>query len=357
MDKNPGMSMEDAIRETARHIPDYRVPARVLNSTTISQIMTNSNITMFGRYHYGALKSYVEMAKEVASGKNTLQGFDHILMLGLVTTVVYPALDKLTQVLTGNPNATIRRAGAVTFINNTVKLYNGDMDVYQYLTSVATPAAGNILIAKVLTQHDPDTGRLLIRMDHVKEDVTKLVMSSIAPVDLATKLQTGKKSGKETVAGLLGVSMPKHVYKTPAEKLAAGYVKEMMEGMWSDADTEEHRQLRNTFKSDIAKGDTKALNDALKAGDITDKDTEEIQASWTMPTLERLTKSLRPGQVLTVYGKASPEEREGLLETLSTKVHAYLDSESNTQKEKDEILAKLRGSGYPEIQQLAGKPK
>src|SRR5206468_1484458 len=107
-----GMDLKTALRETAKHIPDYRMPTRILDSAALRKVLSNRNLVMFMHYHYGALKSYGETLKSIgnidwtpdhenAKGEDAnragrtpdqekLHGMDILAMLGLITLVVYP---------------------------------------------------------------------------------------------------------------------------------------------------------------------------------------------------------------------------------------------------------------------------
>src|SRR5712664_1761114 len=101
-----GASVQGAIRQVEKHIPNYRIPDRVLGSRTISQVLQSPFFTAFGRYDYGRLASYGAMIKD-AVGKNSSVGarakaLDQMSMLAVMGLVVYPiVLDKVAQAITG----------------------------------------------------------------------------------------------------------------------------------------------------------------------------------------------------------------------------------------------------------------
>lgn len=211
MDENPGMSIEDAGREIAKHIPDYRVPARVLNSRIFSAIMTNSNISMFGAYHYGALKSYGEIAKESIGGdtKEKLEALDKMLAIGILMAVVYPAADEVAKKLTGDENAHFKRAGATTFIENTIKLYKGEIDIWQWTQAVVTPAGGTKLLMEFLTKRDWFTWEKFVFQETAAEDIRNHVLQSISPVQQIGQVTGDKKTTEQALEGLAGISTSK----------------------------------------------------------------------------------------------------------------------------------------------------
>lgn len=68
------MSLPDALKETGRIIPEYRVPTRILDSPVLSKVMTNKWATMFGAYHYSLLKSFGEVAKAALGAQEPAPG-------------------------------------------------------------------------------------------------------------------------------------------------------------------------------------------------------------------------------------------------------------------------------------------
>ncbi len=72
-----GMGTRAAVGETRRHIPNYRIPPKVLGSRVFAQALKDPSLTTFSRYHYGQWKSYARMAKDLASAyKDPKQAFD-----------------------------------------------------------------------------------------------------------------------------------------------------------------------------------------------------------------------------------------------------------------------------------------
>lgn len=139
-----GLDAKTAMTDVSRHIPNYRLPTRIFDNRLLGKIMENPMVSMFGAYHYGALKSYGEMIKEFA-GKGVTPGdraksFNRMAMLGLLATVIYPALDQLAKKSTGDDKARVRRAGAATFPDTINRLMHGKTSMWSAATSVVTPA-------------------------------------------------------------------------------------------------------------------------------------------------------------------------------------------------------------------------
>jgi hypothetical protein len=211
-----GMSIEEAVEDTAKHIPNYRVPTEVLHSRTIANIMrSDSGITMFGAYHYGALKSYGEMLGDLKDGltgkigiKAAAQTVDKIAALAVATYFVYPMLDQVAQSMTGNPYASMRRSGASTFLYNTQKLLQkqasregaSSVDVAHYLQSVITPSIGVKAGMEFWFGRDSYNGRPI--------SYGQKLVSSISPLDYGRRLYSGKIKGSQFGYGLMGIKTP-----------------------------------------------------------------------------------------------------------------------------------------------------
>lgn len=213
-----GKTWEAAISDVGKHIPNYRLPADLLGSKQVMDIIKSPNVTMFSAYHYGALKSYFEMMKSLVigdKGPKDIQGridaAGKIAMLGIVTFVIYPELDKLIKKITGNQNAYVRRAGASTFIYNTANLAQGKMGFTNWLTSVITPSvvisapldiAQGYLKVPTLTEMKADPAGT------AKQFSTDLAGNMISPYGYIQGIVSGKKTLGNTLLQFIGISTP-----------------------------------------------------------------------------------------------------------------------------------------------------
>jgi hypothetical protein len=135
-----GMSLEKAIRETEAHMPNYRVPGQVLGQRMLSEILTHPLATMFGRYQYNRLASYMTMARDLVARdvplKQRAETLDKLAMLGVLLTVYYPMLDKAWQAITSNPNAKVSRPGAMSVPQAAIDVATGEKGPAQGAQSV-----------------------------------------------------------------------------------------------------------------------------------------------------------------------------------------------------------------------------
>jgi hypothetical protein len=126
-----GVSHAEAIAYAEKHMPNYRLPSIVGEKVVgenlgrgLSYVMQNPNISVFSRYHYGMVKSLVNMVREVgairkgAEGvKEFKQGMDSAAAVAVALAVVYPLMDMMAKSLTDNDKAKFRRAGPYHLIH------------------------------------------------------------------------------------------------------------------------------------------------------------------------------------------------------------------------------------------------
>lgn len=119
--KRKGMSTSDAIKEAEKHIPNYRLPPRVLNSRIVSRFMGSSAASEFGRFHYGVYNSFGHMAKDLVkgTGKQRLDAIGHIVVLGALGMFVWPYLSAGIAKLTGRKGDRLGPRGPLSVVQNT----------------------------------------------------------------------------------------------------------------------------------------------------------------------------------------------------------------------------------------------
>ena len=344
-----GMPLKQALTETAKHIPDYRLPTRILNSTTIAKVMSNPALTMFGQYHYGALRSYGEMAKSAlgisdvpgrSKAAEVGHGWEMLAALGLVTFVVYPMIDRALQEATGNKNARLRRAGAATFPWNIQQLAKHEKTPTEVLEATATPAIHTKTGIEVITNHNWRTGREIrdpLADWHTQaQQVGRHLAEAISPVGAASRWAEGGPEARKRLAyGFLGVSFA----KTHAEKLASDIAAKKM-GV--EAETPEQRAAysrRSEILEALRKGDDKPLSQALSERQINSEQARELRRRARLTPLQDKVRNFRYRELWQVYEAADPDEKKQLEHTLRRK--------------RAELFEKSRGEevGETEVQQ------
>ncbi len=344
-----GKSMETAITDVGKHIPTYRIPPRIMNSKTIANLMKpDSGVTMFGAYHYGALKSYGEMIKSlIGKGVETperLEAIDKIAMLALTTYVIYPQLDKLAQWISGNPQEQFRRAGASTFLYKTEQLIKGDIDFASWVQSVLTPSVGFNVAIQAYYGRDPRTGKRI--------SYPQMAMRSISPVAYAERLGTEKLTTKDFLLSLAGMSKG----KSEAEKEMFKIYREQEEAREKQSDTK--NRLRKALGLDLDSG-LDALYKAVDEGKISEAGAAKLQkeAEAGMSDLQRRFKNLKSKNPMIksvdlafqIFEKMNKDERAQTAVILMQMVDRFIKKHEDSDPESaqaandrlNEILDKL----------------
>ena len=147
-----GVSHAEAIVYAEKHMPNYRLPSIVGEKVVgenlgrgLSYVMQNPNISVFSRYHYGMVKSLVNMVREVgaikkgAEGvKEFKQGMDSAAAVAVALAVVYPLMDMMAKSLTDNDKAKFRRAGPYHLIHAMEDVVEGAKSPAAAMNSVFT---------------------------------------------------------------------------------------------------------------------------------------------------------------------------------------------------------------------------
>jgi hypothetical protein len=345
-----GDGFKDAMADVSKHIPDYRLPTRIFNSTALAKLMSNSDLTMFGAYHYGALRSYGEMAKGLLSEDmpqaERMKSLDRLAMLGLFTFVAYPALDQLAKYLTGDKTAQFRRAGASTFVYNLAQLAQGEKSPTQVLEAVATPAVHTRALLQLAANRDFFTGRHIVDWDSDAKTIGKQLAQfggqNLAPVNTGMQVTEGRRTLGQQVAGLAGI---KTKVPTPAEALARKFAAESAGTAAPEQDTLERSYLRKQYEADLRDKKIKPhdLVPALTAGKITDQDARTILHRAALTPLQNEFKGLPIEKALQVWQKADDQERNSLRALLAAKAER-INPERYTPAQLKNLIGRIRNA-------------
>lgn len=329
-----GKTMQEAIAEVGKHIPNYRVPTNVLGSANLGKVLTNPNITMFGGYHYGMVRSYFEMAHTLVTGDQPAgermgsaatgaraKTLDRLLMLGLITYVLYPQLDKLARSATGNPNASFRRAGASTVLDLAGKVKSGTMDVATAIQGLVTPAAGTKELVQQAANRDFFTGAN-IRLpgggakDQAKQTGTH-ALQAFAPAAAALKIQNGQ-TWKDFGLSLIGVKNPK---SSPSISVAYSLIYDQKGKVSSQVDQ---------FLLDGKKAEAQAAVDAFNQKLIQAMQQAETDSSVPVESPSKLQKKF-PLDFLKLPTKQQQQNYRSQKNSLSAKLGIPVQAKQPTQ--------------------------
>jgi hypothetical protein len=137
-----GLAADQAIREAEKHIPNYRIPPEVLGSRIVASVLKEPALTEFSRYHYGMLKSYAHMARDLAvgTGKERFDAMGNIMATAVMMAAVWPVVNYGIQKLTGDKDLELGPKGSTTIPKDLLDLYNGNKDFIQVLSGLVTIA-------------------------------------------------------------------------------------------------------------------------------------------------------------------------------------------------------------------------
>jgi hypothetical protein len=348
-----GASFKEAVTDVSKHIPDYRLPTRIFGSPALAKVMSSPELTMFGAYHYGALRSYGEMAKGLISEDlppaERMKSLDRLAMLGLFTFVAYPALDQLAKYLTGDKSAQFRRAGASTFVWNLVQLSKGERSPTQVLESVATPAVHTKALLQLALNRDFFTGRHVVDWNAdaktIAAQLARYGGQQLAPVSQGMQVAERRRTLERQIAGLAGI---KTNVPTPAEALAQKFAEESAGSSAPAQDTLERSYLRRQYEDDLRnrKITIQDLGHALTAHTITPEDAKIIVERAAQTPLQNALKTLPIEKALRVWDKADPQERASLRPLLRAKAQRMTPgrfTHDQWEKVRAGIIAALKG--------------
>jgi len=123
-----GMSLEQAIGHAEQHIPNYRLPATILGSRTLAQVIGDPSTVAFGRYHYGVYNSLARMVKGLTFGdaQQRTEAAGNLFALGLFAAVMKPlVLDPMVQAITGDKEAETAPRGPLSPITAGLEFAEG----------------------------------------------------------------------------------------------------------------------------------------------------------------------------------------------------------------------------------------
>lgn len=144
-----GMTFEDAMRDTFRFQPSYKVPSRVLGSRWLSQAIQSPLLSFAGAYHYAIPASMLAIARDIVAPK---EGFSKGgwkargdaagkgLMLAFLGIIATQWLDHKIQGLLNNPWAYGALGGEVKFVGDIDRVANGDESVSQLIQALVMPS-------------------------------------------------------------------------------------------------------------------------------------------------------------------------------------------------------------------------
>lgn len=225
-----GQGFEQAIRETYKVMPDYRLPARVLGSRNLKNFIGNPNLFIFTPYHYDVLKAWANQVRDIVSKDSSIinkaEAFDRLIMAGLVMFVAYPAADDLSKKIFGK-NASAIRSGIFSLPSDIYDMVEGNKTPAQVAAKNLTPAIGTQGVINVLNNKD-SLGRPILNtydimnrpgraVKEVPGEIGKYISSIYSPAQTAQEVTGGKGGATKVGASFFNVRIASEASKNFTE--------------------------------------------------------------------------------------------------------------------------------------------
>jgi hypothetical protein len=182
-----GMQRDEAMRKTEAHVPNYRIPSRVLDSRALAAILSENGPLSFARYDYGRLKSYGETIRDLVGKDHSLadrgHALDQLAMLGVIMVAYDQLGDKVAKWLTGNDQASMARLGSATIPQMIMDAWSGEADKRTPVVNLFHLSPVFELLPQVVANKDLYTGQ-----DWAKTpgDAAMKTAQQFSPVKLAS---------------------------------------------------------------------------------------------------------------------------------------------------------------------------
>lgn len=165
-EKAAGRTPAEAVAKAHEFISDYQLKSTVLGSRTLQQILADQATTAFGRYKAGVFTSYANMTKRLIKGtpSERTEALGQLMAAGTLAWVLYPALDKLVQKVSGNDEADIRRRGFSTVPHALSQMAQGDKAIP--VQNIWSPSVALTTAADVARNKDFAGKEILPRVDY-----------------------------------------------------------------------------------------------------------------------------------------------------------------------------------------------
>jgi len=162
-----GMSRADAVVDLERHMPNYTIPAQVMGGAnggrTISKLMREKSLFMFGNYHYGVWNGYANIYKDLVHGnmRAKAEAAGNIVALAALSGIYYE-MDKVSRYLTGNPDASQQRRGPLAVPSHVAAALRGEEDPTSFARSTFTLAPLTTAVGQLLAGGKDYNGKAIV---------------------------------------------------------------------------------------------------------------------------------------------------------------------------------------------------
>jgi hypothetical protein len=333
---HPGVSLKDSFREVGRIIPEYRLPVRIMNSTTIGKIMGSKWGTIFGSYHYGELRAFSESMKsafgagERKSGQSKVgdvaKGWDRLAMMALGMVLLGGAIRKLVQELSGEKDAEPAYPGVFGLLHAADRVARKEETPTQAGLKVVTPNPATMGVVQLAFNREFATGRHIYdpaaKWDVEAEQLMHYLKENVSPMGSEIERASHSDQGWKKLAwNQLDVNFPKHGAEALAQQIASA---KLDTTAMSPEDRERHYARQKALES-LRRGDTTGLEEGLEKGQLADEDIAKLLRRSTLSGLADKVHDFTFEELTRVYEKANDEQQEELLPLLMEKQEHLLE--------------------------------
>jgi 2'-5' RNA ligase len=324
MKEAEGMDLRDGVRETARYLPDYRIPTRVLNSAKLAKILQSRELWMFSPYHVSQMRVFPEMAKGMfglhepppgagGKGAEAARAWTMLGMTVLMTYVMYGMLaDYAVKKLTGDEKAKATRSGIYGLVDHLGQVARGEMSVGQFASSVLTPNILTRALIEGILNFDFGRRRAIYDPHASWSTIGRQFREYL--IDQAGQVGQGYRAAQSDTAkhrfwwGQAGVSFP----KSRAEKIAGDIRQGKMGTAAADPDQMAEWVDRRDILDALRKGDSGPLSAARTKGEFTAKQAEVLRKRARLTPLQDAVHGFDEKELGKVNDVATPKERAEL---------------------------------------------
>ena len=212
--ESKGLSAREAIQNAEKDIPNYRVPSEVMGSPALSQFLTSSKYAVFGRYHYGMLRSLALMVRDLAgpsrSASERMKAAGKLTMLGVMGLGAMPLINSGLQQLTGNPNAGLRWAGPLSVLHAVTGLATHQVNWLSAMSSIFSMAPQLQIARAATTNKDIFGNDIVYGQSSLRNQVIQGLEGAANETYPGQMMLNMMKPGgtEKTIGSMLGVNLP-----------------------------------------------------------------------------------------------------------------------------------------------------
>lgn len=213
------MSLEDAIKDTAKTNFQYKVPSRVAGSRVASELLQGKTpLTYFGHYTYDKFriaKNILKSTANVSKPKEAIEAADKLAATVAISAVLWPLVDKGLQKVTGDKNAHITAPGVASVAETAQKIAQRKESPTAAAGSQVSVAAPVTIGSQLLGNRNSFTGNEIHDPNastaaKAKQTLSFLAGQLVPNEKLSTSKNATTNKGLSTLLSLAGASLPKN---------------------------------------------------------------------------------------------------------------------------------------------------